>query len=439
MKIYQQIFNRTYVRDIICMVIKVKYIYLCIDLKTFYASVECVDRRLDPFKTDLVVADITRGKAPICLAISPKMKARGIKNRCRLFEIPKNIKPIIAKPRMKKYIEYSAKIYEIYLKYISKEDIHVYSIDEAFLDITSYLNLYHKSPSSLAKIIMNDIYNTTGITATAGIGTNLYLAKIALDIIAKHSKTNMGYLDEKLYQKHLWHHTPLTDFWQIGKGINDHLHKLHIRDMYDIAHTNENILYKEFGVNAKLLIDHAKGIEPCTIKDIKNYKPKTRSISNSQILFRNYNYKEARLVLVEMLDNLTQELVRKELYTNVIGIYIGYSDGGKCLKLSKKLHTATNSYTVILDILIREYDFCIDRERTIRRLGVWYGNLNNKKIEQLDIFNSYVEADKDNDVEQMINLIRNKYGNNTILRGVSYLDCSTQKIRNNLIGGHNAE
>lgn len=421
------------------MVIEMNYIYLCIDLKTFYASVECVERGLDPFKTDLVVADITRGRASICLAISPKMKARGIKNRCRLFEIPQNIKLIIAKPRMKKYIEYSAKIYEIYLKYVSKDDIHVYSIDEVFLDITPYLKLYHKSPSSLAQIIMNDIYTTTGITATAGIGTNLYLAKVALDIIAKHSNTNIGYLNEQLYKKYLWHHTPLTDFWQIGKGINTHLHKLHIKDMYDIVHTNENILYKEFGVNAKLLIDHAKGIETCTMKDIKNYKPKTRSVSNSQILFRNYNYKEARLVLVEMLDNLTQELVRKELYTNVIGVYIGYADGGKCLKISKKLNTFTNSYTFILDILINEYDFCIDEERKIRKLGVWYGNLNNRKIEQLDIFDSYLETDKDSNIEKMINVIRNKYGSNTLLRGVSYLDCSTQKIRNGLIGGHNAE
>ena len=206
-------------------------VYFCIDLKTFYASVECVERGLDPFKTDLVVADIERSKNTICLAISPKMKMRGIKNRCRMWEIPYNIHPIIAKPRMKKYIEYSALIYSIYLKYISPNDIHPYSIDEMFLDVTSYLKLYQKSPIELAHTIMNDIYETTGITATAGIGTNLYLAKVALDIISKKSRTNIGYLDEALYKKQLWHHTPLTDFWRIGTGIEERLKKHHIKEL----------------------------------------------------------------------------------------------------------------------------------------------------------------------------------------------------------------
>ena len=210
-------------------------IIICIDLKTFYASVECVERNLDPFNTNLVVADPERGKGTICLAISPKMKMLGVKNRCRVFEIPQNIKYIMAKPRMSKYIEYSANIYGIYLKYVSKEDIHVYSIDEAFLDVTDYLKTYNMNAMQLTKVIIKDIYDTYGITATAGIGTNLYLAKIALDIISKHTVTNIGWLDEEKYKRELWHHKPLTDFWQIGKGIEKRLNKLHIYDMYDYA------------------------------------------------------------------------------------------------------------------------------------------------------------------------------------------------------------
>ena len=285
--------------------------YLCIDLKSFYASVECSERNLDPFKTNLVVADKTRGKGTICLAITPKMKSLGIKNRCRIYEIPKNVKYIIAKPRMRKYMEYSYRIYEIYLKYVSKDDIHVYSIDEAFLDITPYIKLYKKNPKEIAIMIMNDIFKTTRITATCGIGTNMYLSKIALDIISKHVKSNIGFLNEKLYKEKLWHHTPLSDFWQIGVGIENRLHKMHIKDMYDISVANENKLYKEFGINAKLLIDHSLGIENCTIKDIKNYKPKSSSISNSQILFKDYNYKDAKVILVEMIDNLVLRLVKK--------------------------------------------------------------------------------------------------------------------------------
>ena len=276
--------------------------YLCIDLKTFFASVECVERGLDPFKTDLVVADPDRNKGTICLAISPKMKERGIHNRCRLFEVPEDIKCIIAKPRMNLYIKYSCKIYSIYLKYVSKEDIFVYSIDECFLDITSYLKLYKKTPIELAKTIIKDVYESTGITATAGIGTNLYLTKIALDITAKHVDSHIGYLDEKLYKETLWDHTPLTDFWQIGRGISEHLNKLGLHTMRDISNCNEDILYKEFGINAELLIDHANGKEDVTIKEIKQYKPKNNSLSNSQILFKDYNYADAILVLKEMVE-----------------------------------------------------------------------------------------------------------------------------------------
>ena len=414
--------------------------YLCIDLKTFFASVECVERNLDPFKTDLIVADISRNKGAICLAISPKMKARGIKNRCRIYDIPKNVHPIIAKPRMMKYIEYSCKIYDIYLKYISSDDIHVYSIDEAFLDVTSYIKMYKKNPLEIAKMIMDDIYKETGITATCGIGTNMYLTKIALDIISKHSKNNIGFLNEKLYKEKLWHHTPLTDFWQIGRGIEDRLHKLHIKDMYDIAHYDENKLYKEFGVNAKLLIDHSWGIEPCTIKDIKNYKPKSKSISNSQILFRDYDFKEAKVVLNEMIDTLVLTLVSKKLYANNIGFYIGYSkDIISPLSVSKKLEYQTNSYEKISNILLEEYDYRINQNYKIRKIGIFFSDVTNKKIKQLDIFNTIVNEEKEEQLEESIYNLKNKYGKNSVLRAVSYTDSGTQRIRNTLIGGHNAK
>ncbi len=415
-------------------------IYLCIDLKTFYASVECVERGLDPFKTDLIVADPDRKTGTICLAISPKMKARGIKNRCRVWEIPRNIKPIIAKPRMKKYMEYSARIYSIYLDFIDKDDIHVYSIDEAFLDITTYLTLYKTTPLELANKIMKSIYEKTGITATAGIGTNLYLTKIALDITAKHVKSNIGYLDEEKYKNELWHHTPLTDFWQIGTGIAKRLQKLNINDMYDIAHTDENILYKEFGVNAKFLIDHSKGIEPCTMADIKKYKPKSNCISNSQILFEDYNYINARKVLIEMIDYGTLQLVSKDIYTNVIGFSIGYSKNViPPLKFSKKLCNMTNSFTTIMNSLILEYDNRINKNTPIRRLSISFGGVGKKKVEQIDIFSTHLIEETDNKIDNVINSLKTKFGGNSILRGISYSEGATQRDRNKLVGGHNAE
>lgn len=414
--------------------------YLCIDLKTFFASVECVERGLDPFETDLVVADPDRCTTTICLAISPKMKSRGIRNRCRLFEIPKGINYIQAKPRMKKYIEYSSRIYGIYLKYVSKEDIHVYSIDEAFLDVTSYLSLYKMSPIELAKVIMKDIYESTGITATAGVGTNMYLAKIALDITAKHVSDNIGYLDEEKYKDELWHHIPLTDFWQVGRGIEARLNKLGIYDMYDIAHTDEAILYKEFGVNAKFLIDHSWGIEPCVISDIKKYKPKSTSISNGQVLFRDYNYIDARKVLIEMIDTLVLQLVDKHLSTSVIGFYIGYShDIYPALKMSKKLSNPSNSFSKISRVILDEYDFSIERKYPIKRINIWFGGLTSKKLEQFDLFSDNSLEESDEKIESVMNLIKNKFGKNAILRAISYEEGATQRERNKLIGGHNAE
>ena len=284
-------------------------ICLCIDLKSFYASVECVERGLDPMTANLVVADPERSDKTICLAITPAMKKLGIRNRCRVFEIPKAVPYIMAEPRMKLYIDYAAAIYNIYLNYISKEDIHVYSVDEAFLDVTSYLKLYHMTARELAKTIMQDILQQTGIQSTCGIGTNLYLAKVALDILAKHADDGIGYLDENLYREKLWQHKPLTDFWRIGPGISRKLANYGITTMESIASSNEDFLYRLFGIDAELLIDHAWGREPTTIADIKAYMPKTNCVTSGQVLMRDYEFAEGLLIVKEIADLLKLFLV----------------------------------------------------------------------------------------------------------------------------------
>jgi len=271
--------------------------YLCVDLKSFYASVECVERGLDPMKTNLAVADPSRGKGAICLAISPALKALGVKNRCRLFAIPDNIEYITAMPRMKKYMEYSQMIYKVYLRYFSKDDIYIYSIDECFIDIESYMTLYSKNHIEIAKMVIADVLKSTGITATCGIGTNLFLAKVALDIEAKKAKDFIGYLDEEKFKRTIWFHTPITDIWNIGPGIASRLEKYNAYSLYAVSNLDEKILYDEFGVNAEYLIDHANGVEKCTLKEIKEYVPENNSLSNSQILFEDYEYEDAYLVL----------------------------------------------------------------------------------------------------------------------------------------------
>ena len=413
--------------------------YLCIDLKTFYASVECIERGLDPFNTNLVVADESRGKGTICLAVSPKMKMLGVKNRCRIFEIPPTIKYIVAMPRMKKYIEYSANIYAIYLKYFAKEDIHVYSIDEAFMDVTKYLKLYKVNPVELAKIIIKDIFKTYRITATAGIGTNMYLAKIALDITAKHSATNIGYLDEEKYKKELWYHKPLSDFWQIGKGIERRLNKMRIFTMYDVAHADPKRLYKEFGVNAEYLIDHSWGKESCTIADIKKYKPKTNSITNSQVLFEDYSFEKARLVLKEMVELGSLRLIENNLVTDTVGLYIGYSkDIIKATGESKKLKNYTNVYSELLKVFLEIYDKSTNRGVAIRRIGVNFANVIETENVQLSLFTDQEKIDKERKLELAMSSIKNKMGKNAILRGMNLEEGATTLARNKLIGGHNS-
>ena len=301
--------------------------YLCIDLKSFYASVECVERGLDPMTTNLVVADPERSSGTICLAVSPSLKALGVRNRCRLFQIPSSLGYIIAEPRMQKYIDYSARIFGIYLRYIAPEDIHVYSIDEAFLDVTGYLKLYKMTPKELAQKLMDEILRDVGVRAACGIGTNLYLAKIALDITAKHAPDFIGILDEETYRKTLWDHRPITDFWRIGPGTARGLAKYGIHTMGQIAAIDEEFFYQRFGVDAELLIDHAWGLEPTTIADIKKYKPKTNCLTSGQVLMRDYSFEEGRLIIQEMMDLMSLDLVEKHLVTSPVSIYVGYSHG----------------------------------------------------------------------------------------------------------------
>ena len=299
--------------------------YLCIDGKSFYASVECAERGLNPFETNLVVADPSRGKNALCLAISPKLKALGVKNRCRLSDIPGNIKYEIALPRMSLYVDYCADIYALYLDYIAPEDIHVYSIDEAFLDITNYLHIYKMSAKEFAKFLMNEIADKLHVPTTAGIGTNLYLAKIALDLTAKKAKDHIGYLTEELFREQLWDHQPITDFWGIAKGKAQRLSRYGIFTMRGIAEADQSLLYKSFGVDAELMIDHAWGRETCLMSDIKKYRSKSHSVSFSQILPRDYDYDEAAIVMAEMAIHGCLELYKRHVITSKLWIGVGYS------------------------------------------------------------------------------------------------------------------
>lgn len=417
-----------------------KKVYLCIDLKCFFASVECVERNLDPFKTDLVVADPSRGNGAICLAISPSLKAKGVKNRCRIFEIPKNIDYIVALPRMKKYIEHSSKIYSIYLKYVSEEDILVYSIDECFLDVTHYLKLYKMNEKQLAKMIIDDVYKQTNICATVGIGTNMFLAKIALDITAKKSKDFMGYLDEEKFKEEIWHHRPITDIWNIGNGIASRLKKYGAFDLYDVAHMDEEILYKEFGVNAEFLIDHSKGIEPCTIKEVHNYVRKNNSMSNNQILFEDYKYEDAFLVLKEMVELNVLELVDKHLVTNSIYLHVGYSkDVIKPVGASMKLDEYTSSYAKLNEYFITLFKKNVDKNHLIRRIGIGFGNVVDESYATYNLFTDIEKEQKERKVQEAIIQIKKKFGKNSILKAMNMQEKATTRKRNKLIGGHNGE
>lgn len=412
-------------------------VYFVIDMKSFFASVECAERGLDAMSTNLVVADESRTEATICLAVSPAMKSLGVKNRCRLFEIPKNIDFIIAPPRMKKYQEYAAEIYSIYLKYIDKNDIHVYSIDECFLDVTDYLKIYNIKAKDFAIKLMTEIYDTLKISSTVGIGTNLYLAKIALDITAKHSKDRIGWLNEEKFVRTLSKHKPLTDFWGISHGIASRLEKLGITDMEGIRNASEDVLYREFGINAELLIDHSKGIETCLMSDIKNYKRKSKSMSSSQILLCNYNYKEAQLILKEMIQTGCYNLYKQHYVAQLLKIFIGYGDKrNECAKGSKRMNVTSNLYSVIEPFVLKLYSEIVDRNRPIRQIGYEFSDLLTVDNEQYDMFTDYEQIKKEKRLVESILALQDKYGKNTILKGLDLEEKATQRERNRSIGGH---
>lgn len=465
--------------------------YIAIDLKSFYASVECVERGLDPLKANLVVADESRTDKTICLAVSPSLKAYGIPGRPRLFEVKQKLKQIktatgkdidfiIAPPRMRRYIDVSADIYNIYLKYISASDIHVYSIDEVFMDVTSYQSVYCNpdgtpmSPRDLAKTIILDVLDETGITATAGIGTNLYLAKVAMDIVAKHIDADedgvrIAELDEMLYRKLLWNHRPLTDFWRIGKGIARRLNTNAMYTMGDVATMsiyNEDLLFRLFGIDAELLIDHAWGIEPVTMQDIKNYKPSSNSIGSGQVLSRPYSKDTGRLVVHEMTDSLALDLVDKNLVTNQIVLHVGYDKNSENYsgpihinhfgqQVPKPAHGTVNlsSYTSaaieLSTAALSLYDRIVDPKLFIHRLSVTFNNvIDESKARdyiQYDLFTMPSEIERkeqmlkrDRKLQKVILDIQKKYGKNAILKGMSFEDGATAIERNCQIGGHRA-
>ncbi len=412
--------------------------YICIDLKSFYASVECVERGLDPMKTNLVVADPERSEKTICLAITPAMKALGISNRCRVFQIPKDVEYIMAEPRMQKYIDYAAEIYSIYLKYIAKEDIHVYSIDEVFMDVTEYLSLYGKTARELSVQIMNDIYKEVGVRATCGIGSNLYLAKIALDITAKHAEDFIGELDEESYRRKLWSHRPLTDFWRVGAGTVRTLERYGIKTMKDIAEADEDFLYKIFGVDAELLIDHAYGRETTTIADIKHYRPKNNSISSGQVLMRDYEFYEGKLIVKEMTDLLCLDLLDKNLITDSITLHIGYSNTMDKAPAhgTVALPMETNADIVIIPEVIKLYEQIVDPYTPIRRLNITCNRVMDEAYHQYNLFADIDKLERNRKIQTAVLDIKKKFGKNAVLKGMNLQEAATTMERNRQIGGH---
>ena len=413
-------------------------IYLCIDLKSFYASVECVERGWDPLTARLVVADPERSEKTICLAVSPALKQMGVPNRCRVFQIPKEIPYKMAPPRMQLYIDYAAEIYGVYLKYIAKEDIQVYSIDEAFLDVTDYLHLYQMTAVELGRKIMQDILDTTKIPAACGVGTNLYLAKVALDILAKHETDRIAYLDEARYREKLWKHKPLTDFWRVGRGTVERLSNMGICTMEEIAHARESLLYKSFGIDAELLIDHAWGREPVTIADIKAYRPKNTSLSSGQVLPRDYSYEEGILVVKEMADLLCLDLVDQGLVTSHISLVIGYSNQ-KCFEPAKgstTLRSATSSNRRLLSYVEQLYRRIVRPGAYIRRITLTYTGVMTEDYQQFDLFSDPEETEKDVKAQRAVISIKQRYGRNTILKGMNLEESATTIERNGQIGGH---
>lgn len=412
--------------------------YICIDLKSFYASVECVERRLDPMTTNLVVADPERTEKTICLAVSPAMKAKGVPGRCRVFQIPKSIEYIMAPPRMQLYIDYSANIYAIYLKYIAKEDIHVYSIDEVFMDVTDYLTMYQMTAKELSIRIMEDVLRSTGITATCGIGTNLYLAKIALDITAKHVEDHIGILDEETYRRTLWNHRPLADFWRVCAGIARSLERVGICTMGEIAQAEESLLYRLFGIDAELLIDHAWGRETTTIADIKAYRPKESSVTSGQVLGCDYSFEKGRLVVKEMVDLLCLELVDKGLVTDSVTLHVGYSNrvAQKSAHGTVAMTVTTSSAKKIIPCVVELYERIVDRYLPIHRVNLSFNHVVDERYQQYDLFTDPAELEREHRMQKAMLDIKEKYGKNAILKGMNLQKGATTMERNRQIGGH---
>ena len=414
--------------------------YIIIDMKSFYASCECVARGLPAMTTDLVVADPERGKGTICLAVSPSLKAKGVKNRCRVHEIPACFKYIVAPPRMQMYIDYAAEIYGIFLDYFCKDDIFVYSIDESFIDVTPYLTLYKKTPRDIATFMLKEICKRLGLPATCGIGTNLYLAKIALDIMAKHAPDRIGELTEKTFKETLWHHRPLTDFWRIGPGTQRNLHNMGIFDMAGVAACPFPKLRKKFGIDACILYDHAYGREPTTIAEIKAYKPKTKSVSNGQVLLRDYSCAEALTILKEMADQLALELVEREVITESVTMYIGYSmrpgivipaSGG-----TARFPEPTSSSTTIARALVKLYHQIVYPDFAIRRVMLSANHVLPAEERQLSLFASTTNDERELRRQETILKIKKRFGKNSILKGMNLLPEGTTIQRNQQIGGH---
>lgn len=452
-------------------------IYLAIDLKSFYASVECRERNLDPLTTRLVVADKSRTSKTICLAVTPALKAYGLSGRSRLFEVEqkareikrqtgKELDYIVAVPRMALYIKYSSEIYKIYLKYFSSEDIHVYSIDEVFIDITSYLPLYKCTAHELAQRVIKDILSQTGITATAGIAPNLYLCKIAMDIVAKHIPADedgvrIAELDEMSYRKKLWAHKPLTDFWRIGRGTAERLAKYRIFTMGDIARQaleDEKFLYKLFGIDAEILIDHAFGYEPCTMKNIKSYKSDKKSLGSGQVLQSPYPFEKARIIVREMAENLSLALFDKKLAASSITLQVGYDrEGieksgfngqlvtdwyGRCLP--KPAHGTfalgehTNSNRKIIDGTVALFDLIVEKNLTVRRINLCANDVIPLSQKQPLLFEEETYKKKEDSLQTTRLSIISRFGKNALLKGMDLQEGATTIERNLQIGGHRA-
>ena len=452
--------------------------YACIDLKSYYASVECVDRGLDPLTANLVVADESRSDGTICLAVSPSLKALGVPGRPRLFEVKerlaqikaltgKTVEYITAMPRMARYLEVSSQIYGIYLQYLSAQDIHVYSIDEAFMDLTPYLHLYGKTAHELVVSMIREVLHQVGITATGGIGTNLYLAKIAMDITAKKMPADkdgvrVAELNEFSFRDKLWDHQPLTDFWQIGPGIAAHLGRMGIHTMGDLARLsleNEEVFFREFGVDAEILIDHAWGLESCGMAEIKKYKPSTKSLANGQVLPRAYTWEEGRLAVKEMTEQVVLGLVEQGYVAEGVTLYVGYQIlsrdrlsayhgpvkvnyyGRKVppsVHGTGKLGAPTASLSRITQAVLQLYDRLVDRELEVRRMSIAAIRLSpaEEVPPQLSLYPDQQNDQRETSLLRTAVGLHKRFGKNSLVRGMDFLDAGTTRERNEQIGGH---